>query len=33
MLATAFIGGFVYLVATMPRSRGEDGSGDDGAVV
>ena len=27
-----FVGGFVYLVATMPRNRG-DWPGDDGAVV
>lgn len=31
-LAAAFVGGFVYLVATMPNRRG-DGSGDNGAVV
>ena len=32
MLVVAFIGGFVFLVATMPRDR-DDWSGDDGAVV
>jgi hypothetical protein len=32
LLVAAFIGGFVFLVATMPRDRG-DWSGDDGAVV
>ena len=31
LLVAAFVGGFVFLVATMPRDRGEDG--DDGAVV
>ncbi len=31
-LAAAFVGGFVYLVATMPERRG-DGSGDNGAIV
>ncbi|MGA9748354.1 MAG: hypothetical protein WBQ50_12930 [Nocardioides sp.] len=31
-LVVAFVGGFGYLVATMPRDRG-DWSGDDGAVV
>ncbi len=31
-LAASFIGGFVYLVATMPSGRG-GGPGDDGAVV
>lgn len=31
MLVAGFVGGFVFLVATMPRDRGEDG--DDGAVV
>jgi hypothetical protein len=30
-LVAAFVGGFVFLVATMPRERDEDG--DDGAVV
>jgi hypothetical protein len=33
LLVAGFLGGFGYLVATMPRSRPEDGSGDDGAVV
>lgn len=33
LLASGFIGGFVYLVATMSNSRPGDGSGDDGAVV
>ncbi len=33
MLVAAFVGGFLYLVATMPRSRHDDWSGDDGAVV
>jgi hypothetical protein len=32
-LVMAFVGGFGYLVATMPRGRGGDWSGDDGAVV
>jgi hypothetical protein len=32
MMVVAFIGGFVFLVATMPRDR-DDWSGDDGAVV
>jgi hypothetical protein len=31
LLVTAFVGGFVFLVATMPRERRDDG--DDGAVV
>ncbi len=31
LLVAAFVGGFVFLVATMPRDRGDDG--DDGAVV
>jgi hypothetical protein len=31
-LVAAFVGGFVFLVATMPRDRG-DWPGDDGAVV
>ena len=31
LLVAAFVGGFVFLVATMPRDRG--GDGDDGAVV
>lgn len=30
LLVAGFVGGFVFLVATMPRERGE---GDDGAVV
>ena len=33
LLVGGFIGGFVYLVATMPRNRPGDWSGDDGAVV
>ena len=33
LLVMAFVGGFGYLVATMPRGRGGDWSGDDGAVV
>jgi hypothetical protein len=33
LLVTWFVGGFLYLVATMPRSRGDGWSGDDGAVV
>lgn len=33
LIVASFIGGFGYLVATMPRSRYEDGSGDNGAVV
>ncbi|HSE08165.1 MAG TPA: hypothetical protein VLB29_05825 [Nocardioidaceae bacterium] len=32
-LAGGFVGGFVYLIATMPNRRPGDGSGDDGAVV
>ena len=32
-LAAGFVGGFVYLIATMPNRRPGDGSGDDGAVV
>jgi hypothetical protein len=32
-LAVGFTGGFVYLVATMPKRGGGDGYGDDGAVV
>lgn len=32
LLAAGFVGGFVYLVATMPRDNG-DGSSGDGAVV
>ncbi len=33
LLVAGFVGGFVYLVATMPRSRHDDWGGDDGAVV
>jgi hypothetical protein len=33
LMVVSFIGGFVYLVATMPRNRPDDWSGDDGAVV
>lgn len=33
LLVASFVGGFVYLVATMPRNRHDDWSGDDGAVV
>lgn len=33
LLVGSFVGGFVYLVATMPRRRPGDWSGDDGAVV
>jgi hypothetical protein len=32
-LVLAFVGGFGYLVATMPRKRPGEESGDDGAVV
>lgn len=32
-LVIGFVGGFGYLVATMPRNRPDDWSGDDGAVV
>ncbi|MGZ4436319.1 MAG: hypothetical protein ACXVW6_01680 [Nocardioidaceae bacterium] len=32
-LVAGFVGGFTYLVATMPRGRRDDWSGDDGAVV
>lgn len=32
-LVAAFVGGFVFLVATMERRHGDDGWGDDGAVV
>lgn len=32
-LVIGFVGGFGYLVATMPRNRPEDWTGDDGAVV
>ena len=31
LLVASFVGGFVFLVATMPRERRDDG--DDGAVV
>jgi hypothetical protein len=33
LLVGSFVGGFVYLVATMPRRKPGDWSGDDGAVV
>lgn len=33
LLVVGFVGGFGYLVATMPRGRRDDWSGDDGAVV
>jgi hypothetical protein len=33
MLVAWFVGGFLYLVGTMPRGRGDGWSGDDGAVV
>lgn len=33
VLVVAFVGGFGYLVWTMPRTGGGDWSGDDGAVV
>jgi hypothetical protein len=33
LVVAGFLGGFGYLVATMPRTRGEDDSGDNGAVV
>ena len=33
LFVASFIGGFGYLVATMPPTRYEDGSGDNGAVV
>jgi hypothetical protein len=33
VLVASFVGGFIYLVATMPRRRPGDWSGDDGAVV
>jgi hypothetical protein len=33
LLVAGFIGGFGFLVATMPKTRDEDGSGDDGAIV
>jgi hypothetical protein len=32
-LVAAFVGGFVFLVATMERSGGDGRDGDDGAVV
>ena len=32
-LVAAFVGGFVFLVATMDRHRGDGWGGDDGAVV
>lgn len=33
LLVAAFVGGFLYLVATMTRVRRDDSSGDNGAVV
>ncbi len=33
LLLVGFVGGFGYLVATMPRNRPDGWSGDDGAVV
>ncbi len=33
IVVAGFFGGFGYLVATMPRDRPDDWSGDDGAVV
>ncbi len=33
LMTLAFIGGFGYLVATMPRRRDDDWPGDDGAVI
>jgi hypothetical protein len=33
LVVGGFVGGFVYLVATMPKKRHDDWSGDDGAVV
>jgi hypothetical protein len=33
LLVSGFVGGFVYLVATMPRGRDRGWPGDDGAVV
>ncbi|MGN6578145.1 MAG: hypothetical protein ACTHKG_20930 [Nocardioides sp.] len=33
LLVLGFVGGFVYLVATMPRNRPGDWGGDDGAGV
>ncbi len=32
-LVAAFVGGFVFLVATMDRPGGDGWGGDDGAVV
>jgi hypothetical protein len=32
-LVAAFVGGFVFLVATMERHGGDGWGGDDGAVV
>ena len=32
-LVVAFVGGFVFLVATMDRPGGDGWGGDDGAVV
>ena len=32
-LVAAFVGGFVFLVATMDRHDGDGWGGDDGAVV
>jgi hypothetical protein len=33
LMVAGFVGGFVYLVATMARKRHDDWPGDDGAVV
>lgn len=33
IVAVGFVAGFVYLVATMPRSRPGNGGGGDGAVI
>ena len=33
MMVMGFIGGFVYLVATMPKHGSDDWPGDDGAVI
>ncbi len=33
LLVAAFVGGFLYLVGTMPRNRDDHWPGDDGAVV
>ena len=33
LVVGGFVGGFVYLVATMPKKRHDGWSGDDGAVV